>query len=77
MAVFKRQNKPLKYLQNKTSQNFKMSLTRIYWYVCCEMNVFFFEVFVNHFPKIRWKILHRITADLLYFWLIYDVNLWE
>ena len=38
---------------------------------------FFFDVFVNHFPKIHIIILHKITIDLLYFSGVYDVNLWE
>ena len=38
---FLKTNKPLQYEQNNTSQNFKMSVTRRYRSVCCEMNVFF------------------------------------
>ena len=40
MTVLKRQNKPLQHVQIKTLQNLKMSVTRIYKYVCYEMNVF-------------------------------------
>ena len=46
------------------------------YYVCCEMNDFF-NVFINHFPKIHRSVLHKITIDLFYFWDTYDVNLWE
>ena len=35
----------VQFVQNKTSQNFKMSVTCIYRYDCCEMNVFFFQHF--------------------------------
>ena len=35
---------------------------------CC-----FFDVFINHFQKIH----RRSIVDLLYFWDVYDVNLWE
>ena len=37
----------------------------------------FFEVFINYFPKIHGSVLHKIAIDLLYFWDIYDINLWE
>ena len=53
-----------------------MSVTCIYRYVCCEMNVFF-DVFVNNFLKIYESGLHKVTIDLLYFWDVYDVNVWE
>ena len=43
-----------------------MSVTCIYRYVCCEMNVFF-DVFVNNFLKIYESGLHKVTIDLLYF----------
>ena len=43
------------------------------WYV--EVNVFFFDVFVNHFPKIHRSSLRKITRDLLYFWDVCEVNL--
>ena len=38
---------------------------------------FFFNVFINHFPKICRSVHHKITIDPLYFWDIYDVNLCE
>ena len=34
MTVFLRQSKPLQYVKNKSSLNFKMSVTRIHRYVC-------------------------------------------
>ena len=37
----------------------------------------FFDVFINHLLKIHRSILHKITIYLLYFWGVYDVNLWE
>ena len=40
---------------------------RLLWNEC-----FFFNVFINHLQKIN-----KITIDLLYFWDVYDVNLWE
>ena len=33
--------------------------------------------FINHFPKIHGSVLRKITLDLLYFWEVYDVSLWE
>ena len=30
-----------------------------------------------HFPKIHRSVLRKTTIDLLYFWGVYDVNLWE
>ena len=30
-----------------------------------------------HFPKIHRSVLRKIAIDLLHFWGIYDVNLWE
>ena len=30
-----------------------------------------------HFPKIHRGVLCKITIDLLYFWDVYDVSLWE
>ena len=59
-----------------------MSVTHIYIYIyiyfCCEMNVFFFfSVFINNFSKIHRNVLRKITKDLLYFWDIHDINLWE
>ena len=30
-----------------------------------------------HFLKIHRNVLRKITTDLLYFWDVYDVNLWE
>ena len=59
---------------HKTSKS--MWPVHIHRYVCCEMNVFF-NVFINHFPKISRSIFRKITIDLLYFWDVYDVNLWE
>ena len=43
-----------------------MSVTRRHRYACCEMNVFFFNVFINHFQKIHRNVLHKITIDLLF-----------
>ena len=34
----------------------------------------FFKI---HFPKIHRSVLGEIKIDLLYFWNVYDVNLWE
>ena len=76
-CFFKIQNKPLQYVQHKTSQNFKMSVNCTYRYVCCEMNGLFFNVFINHFPKIHRSVLCKIAIDPLYFWDIYDIYLWE
>ena len=62
----------------KTSGNLKMSVTRRYRYVCCEMIYDFFpDVFINHFQKIHRSVLLKTTIDLLYFWDVYDVSLWE
>ena len=41
------------------------------------MLLFFFEVFINRLPKIHRSVLRKITIDLLYFWDVYDVNLWQ
>ena len=38
---------------------------------------FFFDVFINYLPKIHRSVLHKIAIDLLYFWDVYDVSLWE
>ena len=38
---FLKTKKPLQYVQNKMSENFKMPVTRRNRYACCEMNVFF------------------------------------
>ena len=54
-----------------------MSVTCLYRYVCYKMNVFFYNLLINHLPKIYRSILHKITVYLLDFWGIYDVNLWE
>ena len=54
-----------------------MSVTCLCRYVCYKMNIFFSNLLINHLPKIYRSILHKITVDLLYFWGIYDVNLWE
>ena len=35
----------------------------------------FFDVLINHFPKIHRSVLRKITVDLLYFSDVYDVNL--
>ena len=32
---------------------------------------------MDHFPKIHWSVLRKITMDLLHFWEVCDVNLWE
>ena len=51
------------------------------WPIYTDMSVmkwmFFFNVFVNHFPRIHRSALLKITIDLFYFWDAYDVNLWE
>ena len=43
----------------------------VYTDVCCEVNIFF----------VAWcfhgSVLHKMKIDPLYFWDIYDVNLWE
>ena len=49
----------------------------IVMYVVKWMGVFFFNVFINHFPKIHRSVLCKIAIDPLYFWDIYDINLWE
>ena len=81
MTVFQKQNKLLQdHVQNKTSKNFKISVTCVYRYVSCEMNgfffffFFFFEVFINQFLKIHRSILCKIMIDLLYFSDVYGVN---
>ena len=52
-----------------------MSVTCICRYVLWK-KWFFFNVFINHIPKIHRNVLHKII-DLLYFWDNYDINLWE
>ena len=51
------------------------------WLVYIDMFVvkwmFFFNVLINHFPKIHRSVPCKITIDLLYFRDVYDVNLWE
>ena len=32
---------------------------------------FFFDIFINHFPRIPRSVLRKITIDLLYFWNAY------
>ena len=39
--------------------------------------MFFFNVSINHFPRIHRSVLRKITIGLLYFWDVYDINLWE
>ena len=39
--------------------------------------MFLFDLFINHLPKINRSVLRKVAIDLLYFWDIYDVNLWE
>ena len=34
-------------------------------------------VHLVHFPKIHRSVFHKMTIDLLYFWDVYDVNLWQ
>ena len=43
-----------------------MSVTHTYRYACCEMNGFFFDVFISHFPKIHRNVLCKITTDQLF-----------
>ena len=45
--------------------------------ICLLSNEFFSDNFINHFQKIHESVLHKIKTDLLYFWAIYDINLWE
>ena len=50
------------------------------WPVNIDMFVvkyFFFDIFINHFPKIHINVFRKITRAVLYFWNAYDVNLWE
>ena len=64
--------------KTKLHKTSKFLCPHIYRSVNCEMNVVvFFKVFINHLPKIHRGVLRKITIDLLYFWDIYDVNLWE
>ena len=35
------------------------------------------RVLTYHFPNIHRSVLREIIIDLLYFWNVYDVNLWE
>ena len=53
----------------------KMSVTHTYRYVCREMKDFF-DIFINHFLKIH-NVLLKIAIDLLYFWEVYNISLWE
>ena len=41
-----------------------MSVTGMYMFV---VKCFFFDIFINHFPKIHGSVLHKITIDILYF----------
>ena len=45
-------------------------------HVCYEM-IFFFKVFINSFLKICGSVFRKTTINLLYFWDVYDVSLWE
>ena len=46
-----------------------MSVNRIYRHVCCEMNVFFFDVFIDHFPKIHRSVLRIfVCISLTLYW---------
>ena len=38
---------------------------------------FFVDIFVNNFLKAHRSVLHKITKNLLYFWDIYNVSVWE
>ena len=38
---------------------------------------FVFNVSINHFLNIHRSVLCRITIDLLYFWDVYDISVWE
>ena len=49
----------------------------VYIEICLLWNVFFFEVFINHVPRILRSVLGKITTDQFYFWDAYDVSLWE
>ena len=63
------------FLQNTTGR-LLLSVSRGYRYAC-EITGFFFNVFINHFQKIHRSVLHKITIVLVYFWDVYNVNLWE
>ena len=51
-----------------------MSVTPIYRYVCSEVNVFSFNLFINYFLKIQGSVPRKIGIDLLYF-LRHYINL--
>ena len=76
MTVFWRQNKPLQYVQKKLHKTSKcLSPVHIDMYVG-KWKAFFWR-FHKSFSEIHWSILRKIAIDLLYFWDVYDVNLWE
>ena len=35
------------------------------------------DAFTNYFPKIHRSVLYKITIELLYFWDVYDIIVWE
>ena len=37
---------------------------------------FYFDIFINHVPKIHRSALHKTTIDPLSFWDVCEVNLW-
>ena len=62
---FLSQGKPLQYIQNKTSWNFKISVTA-YIIFAVKWMLLFFNIFINYFPKIYHSILQGISPTLIY-----------
>ena len=54
----------------------KHKTSKCLWPVYIDMFGFFY-VFVNNFLKIYRSGLHKVTKDLVYFWDVYDVSVWE
>ena len=46
----------------------------VYRKLMCSVKI---EGNIFHLPKIHRSVLRKITIDLLHFWDVYDVNLWE
>ena len=64
--------------KNKQGWNCLDNLISLYYYGELVKSIVATKFFRSyHFPKIHRSVLRKITIDLLYFWAVYDVNLWE
>ena len=76
-AVFPENQMSCRLLMAKSRSMRKHLDSQLSWVAAWLLVKHVCPVHLVHFPKIHRSVLHKMTIDLLYFWDVYDVNLWQ